>query len=266
MPNIDLHQLELQVVDIAREVGNIIREKRESYQPVSIEEKSAHNLVTEVDKLAEELLTEKLSKAFPGSGFLGEEGADIPSENGYRWIVDPIDGTTNFVHGLPLYSTSIALEKEGELVLGVVNHISMDRVFHTSLGRKSYCNGIEINTSSQKVVDTSLMVTGFPYHEKQLDQFLDAYKYLLRNSRGVRRLGSAAIDLCLVAAGHFEAFYEVGLNPWDVAAGALLVQNAGGKTSTLAETDDYLHGKSIIASNNHIHRELLDILHQFIEV
>ncbi len=260
MNDLSLQHLETEVVAIAREVGKLITEKRKTFHIDQMEEKSAHNLVTIVDKQAEAFLIDKLSKAFPGSGFMGEEGGDIDSKNGYCWIVDPIDGTSNFVHDLPLYSTSIALEKDNEIVLGVINDIPHHAVYHATKGNGAYMNGNRIHVSSTTTVYDSLFVTGFPYEESELDRFLLLYKHLLRNSRGVRRFGSAAIDLCYVASGKFEAFYEVGLNPWDVAAGALLVKEAGGKVSTISNTEDWLYGKSLCASNGHIHSELLDLM------
>ena len=260
MNDTSLKALEKQIISIAQEVGKLIKEKRKTFNAEQLEEKSANNLVTVVDKAAEAFLLDKLSKAFPGSGFMGEEGGDISSENGYRWIVDPIDGTSNFVHDLPLYSTSIALEKDNEIVLGVINDIPHDTVYHAVQGMGAYANGKQISVSGTKTVYHSLFVTGFPYEESELDRFLGIYKHLLRNSRGVRRFGSAAIDLCYVAAGKFEAFYEVGLNPWDVAAGGLLVKEAGGAVTTITNTNDWLFGKSLCASNGQIHSELLALM------
>jgi len=256
--------LKSNVIEIAQQVGDFIQAERLAFDASLLEEKSAHNLVTEVDKAAEERLFVALSHVFPEAGFLGEEGNSKASESGYQWIVDPIDGTSNFVHGLPLYSTSIALAKDNEVVLGVVNDIAHNTIYHAQKGHGAFANEELLHVSPANTVYDSLFVTGFPYEEEQLDQFLEIYKYLIRESRGVRRLGSAAIDLCYVAHGRFEAFYEVGLNAWDVAAGALIVQEAGGKVSTIAGGNDYLFGKSLLASNQLIHSEISTVLDQYL--
>lgn len=261
----ELKQLRNQVLTIATEVGNFIKTERTNFNNSNLEEKSAHNLVTEVDKAAEALLFEKLSTLYPEAGFLGEEGNSKKGTSDYQWIVDPIDGTSNFVHNLPLYSTSIALAKGNDVVLGVVNDIAHNTNYHAVKGDGAFANNVAIRVSTSQKVYDSLFVTGFPYEEKQLDEFLDIYKYLIRNSRGVRRLGSAAIDLCYVAHGKFEAFYEIGLQPWDVAAGSLIVSEAGGHVSSINGTNNFLFGKTLLATNSHIHTEFSEILHTFLK-
>jgi myo-inositol-1(or 4)-monophosphatase len=169
------------------------------------------------------------------------------------WIIDPLDGTTNFIHGVPVYSISIALMEGPELILGVIYEINLKECFYTWKGSPSYLNGLEINVSVTDKVRDSLFATGFPYYDYgRLDPYLHFFRYLMENSHGLRRLGSAAADLAYVACGRFDGFYEYGLSPWDVAAGALIVKNAGGAVSDFNGKDDFIFGKEIIATNGSV--------------
>ncbi|MCD6091102.1 MAG: inositol monophosphatase [Bacteroidales bacterium] len=246
------------VVELSKHIGHFLLQEIKTLKQSDVEEKGVHNLVTRVDKAAEKQIIENLSKLLPESGFLAEEGTSTKIGEEYNWIVDPLDGTTNFIHGVPLYSVSIALKRNDELVLGVIYEPNLDECFYTWKGAPSYLNEKEIHVSTILKVDHSLFATGFPYHDyDRLDSFLEFFVYMMKNSRGVRRLGSAAVDLAYVACGRYEGFYEYGLNPWDVAAGILLVQNAGGKVYDFAGGENYLFGEDIVAVNNTISEEFL---------
>lgn len=246
------------------ETGNYLLQERKAFDSHLIEEKSAHNLVTTVDKGAEKRLVEGLKKILPEAGFVAEEGTSTKKGEVYNWIVDPIDGTTNFVHDLPAYSISVALQRNNETVIGLVHIPATQELFYSWEGAPAFLNGVEIHVSKTENIDQSLMATGFPYATyPKLDNLLELYKWFLINSRGVRRFGSAAIDLAYTAAGKYEGFYEWGLSPWDVAAGAFLVKQAGGKVTDFNDETDYINGNGILATNEKTHAELTTILSRY---
>lgn len=254
----DLKLLTEQVVRLSKEVGQMIHEEVNRLGTSDVEYKGTHNLVTYVDKKSEELLITELRKMLPEAGFIAEEDDKLAKEERYNWIVDPLDGTTNFIHKIPLYSISIALNDDNETILGVVYEINLQESFYAWKNGPALLNGKEIHVSETGVLDNSLIATGFPYYDySQLDPYMALFKDLMQSSRGVRRLGSAAVDLAYVAAGRFELFYEYGLNSWDVAAGALIVKQAGGRITKFHGEDDFIFGKEIIASNNQVHNEFL---------
>jgi myo-inositol-1(or 4)-monophosphatase len=239
-----------EVIDIARETGEFIRQERRSFRPEDIETKGVHNYVSYVDKKAEGILVEKLGHLLPQAGFIAEEGTGKKNDGGFNWVIDPLDGTTNFIHGLPPFSVSIGLIKDREPVLGVVYEINLDECFYSWEGAPAFLNGSKIKVSGSKSVSDALIATGFPYTEfKRMDQFLASFEYFMKNSHGLRRLGSAAVDLAYVACGRFDGFFEFGLSPWDVAAGAFIVRQAGGSISDFSGGDGYLFGGELIASN-----------------
>ena len=257
----DYQLLTLQVVELSKNIGQFLLKEIKTLKQSDVEEKGIHNLVTHVDKSAEKQIVETLSKLLPDSGFIAEEGTSTKVGETYNWIVDPLDGTTNFIHGVPLYSVSIALKKDKELVLGVIYEPNLDECFYTWKGAPSFLNGKEIQVSSIPTVDRSLFATGFPYQDySKLDKFMKLFIYLMRNSRGVRRLGSAAVDLAYVACGRYQGFYEYGLNPWDIAAGILLVQNAGGKVFDFSGGENYLFGEDIVAVSTSISEEFQSLI------
>lgn len=250
-----------QVIDIVKETANFLKAESEKISSTDIEEKGLHDLVTYVDKEAENRLVNVLSTLIPEAGFIAEENKSLKTAEVYNWIIDPLDGTTNYIHGIPVYSISIALMKKKELVLGVVHEVCREECFYTWKGAPSYLNGKIITVSRTESMDRSLVATGFPYHNYSLmDFYLSLFNELMRNSRGIRRLGSAAVDLAYVACGRFEVFYEYGLHPWDVAAGALIVKNAGGKVSDFKGEKEFIENSQIIASNSIIYPEFLDML------
>ncbi|MBX7202306.1 MAG: inositol monophosphatase [Bacteroidia bacterium] len=249
---------------ITKEVGRFIKLEQERLTSQGVESKGLNDFVTYVDKAAEVLLVRELSVLLPNSGFITEEKTIEQEEKPYIWIIDPIDGTTNFIHGVPLYSISIALQYYGKTVMGLIYEVVSDECFWAYEGSGVHINDRKVQVSQVSSLSDSLLVTGFPYRDQgKLDQWLELFKALLYRSHGVRRLGSAAIDLAWVACGRLEAFYEYGLAPWDVAAGAFLVQQAGGTVTDFSGNDTFIFGKELIATNGVIHNDLLREIQQY---
>jgi myo-inositol-1(or 4)-monophosphatase len=199
----------------------------------------------------------------PEAGFIAEEGTGERKE-GLNWIIDPLDGTTNFVHGLPCYCISIGLANGSDMLVGVVLEVTRNECFSAWKGGGAWLNGKAILVSQRRRLQESLLATGFPYDDFDKEAaYMELLRALMHNSRGIRRLGSAAADLAYVACGRFEAFYEYGLNPWDVAGGALLVREAGGTVTDFGNGDDWLFGEELLASNGHIHGELIGPIGKF---
>lgn len=263
----DLQQLCSSVIELSGNVAAYIRKEREGFSKELIQEKGKHDFVTHVDKGSEERLVKGLKKLLPASGFIAEEGTSNEKGEIYNWVIDPIDGTTNFIHGAPPYAISIALMQGDKVVLGVVYEISSSECFSGCEGSEVLLNGSPVKVSSTSKVADSLIATGFPYYNYgRLEQFMKTMDYFFYNSHGVRRLGSAAIDLAYVACGRYDAFYEYNLNPWDVAAGAFLVELAGGKAGDFKGGNNYLFGKEIIASNGIIFNEFQNAVGQFMNI
>ncbi|MBS1490046.1 MAG: inositol monophosphatase [Bacteroidetes bacterium] len=252
-----------EVIELTEEVAAFIRHESKNFDRSRIEQKdSFSNLVSYVDKESEKKLVSGLAKIIPGSGFLGEEGTDTKSQNEYLWIIDPLDGTTNFLHGVPIFAISIGLRSNNQTILGVVNEVSHRECFHAIEGEKAYCNRDEIKVSPISSLNQSLLATGFPYyHSDKKDQYIDIIKTFLEKTHGIRRLGSAAIDLAYVACGRLEGFFEYDLKPWDVAGGAFILQQAGGTVSDFSGGNNYLFGGEICASGR-IHTEMLKVIQE----
>ncbi|MCU0418367.1 MAG: inositol monophosphatase [Cyclobacteriaceae bacterium] len=257
----NLKDLQENVITLCREVGEFMKAEQATFDLSKIEQKTSfNNLVSYVDKESERRLVTRLSRLLPGSGFMGEEGTNTPSVNGYQWIIDPLDGTTNFLHGLPIYSISIGLAKEDKMILGVVHEVSHGECFYSREGQPAFCNGREIRVSNIRSLSQSLLATGFPYyHTDKKDAYLEIIKSFLEQSHGIRRLGSAAIDLAYVACGRLEGFFEYNLNAWDVAAGGFLVQQAGGTVTDFQGGNNFLFGGELCASGQ-IHHDMLPII------
>lgn len=237
-------------IEITKEVGNFIRNEQSKITANIVENKGIHDFVTYVDKTAEKKLVEQLSELIPEAGFITEEKTVNKKGDTYNWIIDPLDGTTNYIHGLNPVAISIALQKDKKTILGVVYEIFLDECFYAIKDKPAFLNGKKIEVTKTDKVKNSLIATGFPYYDyDKLPQFMQTLSYFMQNSHGLRRLGSAATDLAYVACGRFEAFYEYSLKVWDVAAGAFIVQQAGGKVSDFSGGDNYLFGKEIIAAN-----------------
>ena len=260
----NLEKLCIEVQEIARLAGAFIAGEREKFNHEDIEVKGKSDFVSYVDKQAEELIVEGLRKLLPESGFIAEEGTGSSTGEKYKWIIDPLDGTTNFIHGMPPFAVSIALMEVEELVLGVVYEITHDECFYAWKGSKAYLNGTAIKVSKAAKTSDSLIATGFPYSAfDMLECYVDSMRYFMTHSHGLRRLGSAATDLAYVAAGRCEAFYEDGLKPWDVAAGAIIVRQAGGKVCDFHGGDKFLFNGEIVASNGAYFDEFYNIVHKY---
>ena len=226
-----------------------------------IDKKGAIDLVTEADKASEEIIIETLRSAFPDHGIVAEESGGTLSADGYQWIIDPLDGTTNFAHGLGLFAISIALLDQSHPVVGIVLEPRQGDLFTAVKGKGAQRNGHSINVSPINTLGDSLLVTGFPYNlHDYFDTIMQRFNKCLKASQGVRRLGSAAIDLCYVACGRFEAFWEENLQPWDTAAGVLIADEAGGTVSDYQGRPFALNQKQILATNSHLHQEMMHLL------
>ena len=248
----DLHKITLEVVDCAKTVGEFIRTERKTFSYTKVEIKRLNDLVSYVDKTSEKLLVDKLARIFPEAGFIVEENTKSELKD-YNWIVDPLDGTTNFIHGIPCYAISIALEYKGEIIIGVVYEVAQNECFWAYKDGGAFLNGKEIYVSERKTLSDSLIATGFPiYNFSRLDNYINTLTYLMKNTHGIRRIGAAATDLCYLACGRVDAFFEYNLNPWDVAAGSLIVKEAGGTVCDFKLQQNWLFGKEIIATNNHL--------------
>ena len=229
---------------------------------VQVNKKSAIDLVTEVDVAIERMFRELISARFPDHAILGEElGGSASVPEGPCWVFDPIDGTTNFAHGLPIFCSSLALEISGEAQIAAVYDPSRRELFTAQRGAGSFLNGQPIRVSSASTLIDAMLVTGFPYDvHARLDEIVGLFREFVGRARAVRRLGSAAIDLCYVAAGRMDGFWERDLNAWDIAGGALLVTEAGGQVTGLQGEPFSSRGRSVLASNNLIHDAMLDVV------
>lgn len=259
----NLKEITEEVNKICIETGAFIKSQVEKLKDNDILEKGVHNLVTYVDKEAEKRIIIAVTPLVKEAGFIAEEQSELPRGERYNWIIDPLDGTTNFIHGIPLFSISVALMDKSELLLGVVYEINLKECFYAWKGGGAFLNGKPIHVSKTNKLDNSLVATGFPYYDYSLlDPYLSLFRDLMQSSRGVRRLGSAAVDLAYVACGRFELFYEYGLQSWDVAAGALIVMEAGGKVTDFKDSNQYIFGQQLIASNTLTHNEFTNKLRQ----
>jgi myo-inositol-1(or 4)-monophosphatase len=240
---------------IAHEAGALLRYYFE--RRVTFELKSAYDLVTEADKASEKLVVERLNRHFPDHGIVAEEGGGHDSPSEYRWYVDPLDGTTNFAHSYPVWNVTLALEKAGELIAGVVFDPNRDELFTAERGAGAFLNGRRIQVSKASRIQDSLLCTGFPNHNRATSPNIHYFHELQMSAHGVRRSGSAAIDLANTACGRLDGFWEIGLSPWDMAAGILLIEEAGGVCTDMNGAPHYLKSPHILADNRLIHDELL---------
>jgi myo-inositol-1(or 4)-monophosphatase len=256
-------RLTLVAIDAALGAGEILRQGFGTHFKISSKE-GKHNLVTEYDYKAEKYIIDMLRQSFPDSRFLAEESGATGIEEGLLWIIDPLDGTVNFAHHIPIFSVSIALEKKGEILSGVIYQPLQNELFVAEKEKGAFLNGNPIHVSSVLSIEQSILATGFPYNLSEnpfhcIDHFIDIVKLGIP----IRRLGSAAIDLAYTAAGYFEGFFEVGLSPWDCAAGVLLIEEAGGKVTHWDKKPFSVHSKKpIIATNGHIHDAITSVLHR----
>ncbi|MEM1120440.1 MAG: inositol monophosphatase family protein, partial [Bacteroidota bacterium] len=248
---------------IVRETANFLQAELGKVTSGDIETKSLNSLVSYVDKTAERQLVAKLSALLPHSVFLTEEETVAQEAGEYRWIIDPLDGTTNFLHQVPIFAVSVALQQNERTILGVIYEVNRAECFYAWKGGGAFLDGNPIRVSLTKTLSESLLATGFPYYDfKWIDPYLAAFRHFIQNTRGVRRCGAAAVDLAYVAAGRFDGFYEYSLSAWDMAAGVLIIQEAGGKVSDFFGGDDYLFGKHIIVGNPFIFAKIRAVIEE----
>lgn len=257
----ELRELTDRVIALAKSVGGFIRTEGEKFSTESIEYKGLNNLVSYVDKSAEEKIVAGLSLLLPEAGFITEEDTINREGEVYDWIVDPLDGTTNFIHGLPTFSVSIALTRHKELVLGVVYEIARDECFYAWKDGGAWLNGKKISVTASTELSQSLLATGFPYYDfEKLEKYLHVFKELTQVTHGLRRVGSAAVDLAYVACGRYEGYFEYNLNSYDIAAGIVLVREAGGECTNFSGGNEYFESREIVATNKKITKKLLDVI------
>lgn len=255
---LDLQRLTQQTIEVTKQAGAFIREQALTFDAGAVQTKSLNSLVSYVDIEAEKIIVNGLKNTVADASFLTEEQTVATTKALYRWIVDPLDGTTNFIHKVPTYSVSVALYKGDEPLIGVVYEINRDECFSAYRQGGAFCNGQPIHvTKAEKLADT-LIATGFPFEDfKYIDSYMHALRNVMTHTRGVRRLGSAAADLAYVAMGRFDGFFEYNLNAWDVAAGVLLVTEAGGAVCDFNGGGNFLFGREILACNAGIKDEML---------
>lgn len=257
----DLSELTNEVISLSKEVGEFIRGESMIFDREHIEYKGLHDMVSYVDKTAERDLVKRLSGILPEAGFITEEQTSTVLADDYNWIIDPLDGTTNFIHGIPTFSISIALQFQNELVMGVVYEINRDECFSAWKDGGAYLNGKRISVSIAPSIENTLLATGFPFYEfSKMEKYLNVLRVLMQKCHGLRRIGSAAIDLAYVACGRFDGYFEYNLNSYDIAAGMVLVREAGGQAFDFTGGNNCFSRREIIATNGSISSELLAVI------
>lgn len=263
---INYRQICDEVIVLARQVGIWLCSERQRLDSVAMETKGVHDYVTQFDKQSEKTIVARLKELVPGCGFIAEEGTETFLSDRFNWIVDPLDGTTNFIHGLPPTAISIALREGDEIVIGVVYEIWRDECFYAYKGSAAYLNGHPIHVSNCPDLNASLLATGFPYSDFSiLASFMKYMEWSMQHTHGLRRLGSAATDLVYTACGRCDGYFEYGMKPYDVAAGAFIAQQAGGKVSDFSGGDNWLFGREIVVSGPTLFPEFLKSLQAFLK-
>ncbi|MFT6850626.1 MAG: myo-inositol-1(or 4)-monophosphatase [Sphingobacteriales bacterium] len=253
-----------QVQLVARQAGDFIRLEREKFSQSEVVEKGLNDLVSYVDISAEKIIVNGLKEIIPQAGFLTEEKTTTLKDEDVFWIIDPLDGTTNFIHGLPVFSVSIALSVQNELVLGVVYEVGRDEMFAAIKGQGATMNGKSICVSAQGDGRKTLVATGFPYNNFEKEEaYISLFRKFMNHTHGLRRFGSAAVDLCYVACGRFDGFFEYNLNAWDVAGGAVIVKEAGGTVSNFENGTEFIEKREILATNTKVHLEFVGFTKEF---
>ena len=248
---------------IAREAGALLLEKFK--QRIGFTYKGDADLVTAADRAAEKLITERILEEFPGHDLFGEEGTRTDTGSDYRWYIDPLDGTTNFAHGFPVFCVSLGLEWRGERIAGVLYDPTRDELFAAEKGSGAFLNGERIQVSTVSKLAECLTGTGFPSHKRHQNPNIYFYHVITLRTHGVRRAGSAALDLANVACGRLDAFWEFNLNPWDTAAGEVLVREAGGTVTRFDGSPWRLDSKETLATNGLVHRDMMEVMEQIFE-
>ena len=252
-------------VRAARRAGELMVRQLNRLESLRVTEKSRNEFVTQVDEAAEAAIIEVIKDHYPEHAILAEESGATGGEHEYQWIIDPLDGTTNYVHGFPVFSVSIAVARAGEIEHGVVYDPLRQEIFTASRGQGAQLDGHKIRVSKRTTLRPALIATGLPYRAnlKHLDRYLEMLRAVMLETAGIRRPGSAALDLCYVAAGRVDGFWELGLAKWDVAAGALIIREAGGRISDFRGTDRYLDSGNVVAGNPKIYAALSKLLTPF---
>lgn len=253
------------VIELTKDVAGFITSQSGEISNKNVEVKGLHDYVTYVDKTSEEKIVEGLKKILPDAGFITEEGT-IQHKKKVNWIIDPLDGTTNFIHHLKPYAISIGLEEDDKMILGVIHELGLNETFYAWKDGGAFLNGNPIQVTNEDRLNKSLIATGFPYYDyDRINNYMKTLEHFMKHTRGVRRLGSAATDLAYVACGRFDGFYEYSLSPWDVAAGSIIVEEAGGKVSDFSGSDNHIYGQEIVASNSKIFNSFLDVIKSHME-
>ena len=254
-----MDRLETVAMEVAREGGKLLMSRFRT--DIEVFHKGEVDLVTEVDLAAERLIVSRISSAFPGHTILAEENHSAPKSGSHTWIIDPLDGTVNYAHGIPIFAVSIGLEIDGELACGAVYNPVLDELFTACHGGGAFCNGKPIRVSSTEKLTDSILSTGFPYDIRTgKNNNLDYFREFALRAQGLRRGGSAALDFCYVAAGYLDGFWELSLHPWDCAAGYLIVREAGGMVTNLSGARGSIYEPEMVSSNGRIHQEMLAVL------
>jgi len=256
----DAREFETVAIEAARSAGRFLKQRYHEKQPLHVETKGLHDFVTAVDREAEGIVSEFLERRFPDHTIMAEEGSPDAQTAEHRWIVDPLDGTTNFIHGVPTFAVSIALEDRRGLVAGAIHDPLRDETFHAHRGGGARLNDEPIRCSQPVGLHEALIATGFPFREvSRLDRYLEAFEAFVRSTAGLRRAGSAALDLAYTACGRYDGFWEIGLSRWDVAAGTLLVREANGVVTDMVGADTTLDTGDILAAGGGFHSTLLGV-------
>jgi len=258
-----LHPMLNVAIKAARLAGSLINRASLDLDAIKVSTKSPNDFVTEVDQRAEAVIIETLLTAYPGHGILAEESGREHGapDSEYVWIIDPLDGTTNFIHGFPFYAISIALAFRDQVQQAVVYDPTRNDLFYASKGRGAYLNDKRLRVSRRTRMTDALISTGFPFRQgDNFKRYMKMFEEVMQNCAGLRRPGAAALDLCYVAAGHCDAFFETGLSPWDIAAGSLMVTEAGGLIGNFTGEADYMHQREVVAGNPRIYGQMVNIL------
>lgn len=256
LKTIELREL---AIEAAVSAGNLLKEGWGKVQSIG-RKRNFRELITEFDHRAEELIIKTIKAEYPDHSILAEERPMEISNSAYKWIIDPLDGTTNYAHGYPLFCVSVALEHNKEIILGVVYNPVLNELFIAGKGQGATLNSQPIFVSATKALQESLLATGFPYQLEGIKENMRYFESFIFKAQAVRRDGSAALDLCYLAMGRFDGFWELDLNPWDTAAGTLIVTEAGGRVTNLSGGRFSIYGKDILASNGHIHQKMVEVL------
>jgi myo-inositol-1(or 4)-monophosphatase len=246
------------LVDISKQAGAYLLSQ--FGRDLLIEHKGRIDLVTHADKASQKIIIKNIEKRFPGHAIIAEEGYDKSGKEGFSWYIDPLDGTTNFVHGVPMFCVSVALYKEASPMFGVCYNPATQETFYAEKGKGSFLNGKRIQVSATRKLIDALVATGFPYKSENMKKVMECFLTVVSEVQGIRRVGSAALDLCYVACGRFDAFWEMELKPWDMAAGVLILEEASGKVTSMDGTGFELNKGNIAASNKIIHNKFLQLL------